>query len=92
MIEDLVFRLRVDAGERVIQDQYSRIADEGPGDCGALFLPARERNAAFADHRFVALGEGFDIDGNVGCLCRSAHLRIGRRIYAQARCSREFDR
>src|SRR3954469_14089455 len=83
MIEDLVFRLRVDAGERVIEDQYPRIADEGAGDCGALFLSARQRDAAFAYHRFVALGKAFDIDGNVGRLRGVADVRIGRRIYAK---------
>ena len=66
MVEDLVFGLRVDAGESVVEDQDARVADEGAGDGGALLLSAGEGDAALADHRVVAFGEAFDVGGDVG--------------------------
>ena len=57
VIEDLVFGLRVDAGESVVEDQNARVADQGAGNGGALFLSAGKRDAALADHGVVASGK-----------------------------------
>src|SRR5208283_564862 len=41
MIQDFVFGVGVDAGERVIQNKDARVANEGACDGGALLLSAR---------------------------------------------------
>src|SRR5215467_1442568 len=46
VIENFVFGLCIDAGKRIIQNQDARIADEGARDRSALFLSARECDAA----------------------------------------------
>src|SRR6267154_2750037 len=53
--QDAFFGLRVHTRKRIIQYQNTRIANHGAGNCGALFLPTRESDSAFADHRFIAL-------------------------------------
>ena len=40
MIQDLVFRVRVDARQRVVQNQNARIANDSARDGGALLLSA----------------------------------------------------
>src|SRR5438132_182501 len=44
MIQNLVFGVRVYAGERVVQNQNAGIANQGARDCGALLLAAGERD------------------------------------------------
>ena len=40
-LQDALLGQRVDARERVVQNQNPRIAQDGAGDGGALFLAAR---------------------------------------------------
>ena len=65
-VEDAFFGVGIDAGERVVEDEDARVADDGAGDGGALLLTAREGDAAFADHGVEALGELEDLGGDVG--------------------------
>jgi len=40
VIQNLIFGMRVHAGERVVENQNFRIANQSPGNRGALFLSA----------------------------------------------------
>ena len=51
---------RVDRGGRVVEDEDARVDREGARDRDPLPLPARERDAALADHRVVALRQPLD--------------------------------
>jgi len=68
VVEDFVFRVGVDAGESVVEDEDAGAAQEGAGNGGALFLASGERDAAFAYGSAVAFGEAFDILRDVGSL------------------------
>src|SRR5207302_3768273 len=46
MVQDLFFRVSIHARESIIEDQHARVANEGPGDCGALFLSSGKRDAS----------------------------------------------
>ena len=51
-----MFRVRIHTGRGVIQDEDARIGDQRAGNRQALFLPARKRDATFADIGVVAFG------------------------------------
>ena len=40
--EDSLFRVSVDAGQGVVEDEDGGTAQQGAGNGGALFLPARQ--------------------------------------------------
>ena len=82
VIQDAVFGLRVHAGQRVVEHQDARIANQGAGNRRALFLSAGERYAALAHQRVVALRES--------PRCRSAMLAASaaRRTSSSVACSR----
>jgi hypothetical protein len=54
---DLVLLRRVDRRGRVVEDEHGRVGQDRAGDRDALALAAREREAAFAEHRVVAVGQ-----------------------------------
>ena len=58
--------LCVDRGQRLVQHQDRRVAQQRPGDGDALALAAREARAAFADHGLIAIGQRFDEVMRVG--------------------------
>src|SRR5271169_1943905 len=66
VVEDFVFSLGVDAGERIVEDQDARAAEQGAGNGGALLLASGEGDAPLADGGVVAFGETLDVVGNVG--------------------------
>src|SRR5579863_4379086 len=84
MVENFIFGVGVDAGERVVEDENLGIANYGAGDGGALLLPAGERDAAFADQRLVTFGEAFDVGGNVGGLGGVVNLAVGGGVDAES--------
>src|SRR5579871_5923088 len=49
VIENFVFRVGIDAGEGVVENQNFGIADQGAGNGGALLLASGEGDAALAD-------------------------------------------
>src|SRR5580658_8787909 len=55
--EDQLLRSRVQAGAGLIQDQYRRIANDGPGDGNPLPLSAGKSNPALTENRVVAIGK-----------------------------------
>ncbi len=80
--------VRVHSGERVIQNQNARIGHHGTRDGGALLLPARQRDAALADHRLVAARKVSNVFVELG------HHRCGfesRRGFLRDRRDAECD-
>ena len=61
MRQDPFFGEGVDTGKRVVEDQDTRVAQDGAGNRRALLLAASERDAALADHGLITGGETFDI-------------------------------
>ena len=68
----------VDRGGRVVEDQDPRVDDERARDREPLALAARERDAALADHRLVAVGQPLDELVRLGEPRRLADLLVGR--------------
>ena len=52
--------LRIDRGERFVEDQDRRVAQNRARDREALALPAGQARAALADHRLVTVGQRLD--------------------------------
>src|SRR5260370_2540438 len=72
--EDALFGLRVDAGQRIVEDQYAWVADNGAGNGGALLLAAREGDTALTNYGFIFVGEAFDVRIEAGDLRGLANL------------------
>ena len=53
-LQDAFFGVGVDAGQRVIEDENSRMPQQGAGNRCALFLPAGKRDAAFSNNGIKA--------------------------------------
>ena len=51
---------RVDRRGGVVEDQHLRVGEDRARDRDPLPLSAREREAALAEHRLVALGQALD--------------------------------
>src|SRR5215468_1125182 len=83
VIQDLVFGLRIDARERVIENHDARIADDGTRNGGALLLAAGEGEATFPHHGRVFVGEAFDVDSDVGGLGGGVDGLIGGMLHAE---------
>src|SRR5215469_7950970 len=77
VVQDAVFRVGVDTGESVVQDQNPRIAYQGTSDCRPLLLAARQRKTPFANDRVVALGEALDIARDAGGLRNAPDISMG---------------
>ena len=77
-------------GERVVQDQDPRIAQQRPGDGGALLLAAGERDAALAHHRLVAVRKAFDIAGQPGQFGGVADLLPRGALHAERDVARRW--
>src|SRR5258708_6795779 len=65
-VEDALFGLRVHGRQGIVEDQNSRIADDGTGDGGPLLLPSGEGDAALANHGVVGLAEVLDVTVKAG--------------------------
>src|SRR5579863_422419 len=63
--QDLFLGLRINARERVIEDQDARVADHGARNRRALLLAARKRQAALAHQRVKAFGELANLRQNI---------------------------
>ena len=51
---------RIDRGGRVVEHQHAGVGEDRPGDGDALALTAGQREAAFAEHRVVRVGQSHD--------------------------------
>ena len=68
--------LRIDRGQRLVQHQDGRIAEQRAGDGDALALAARQACPAFADHRLVAVGQRLDEVVRVGGAGGGGEVRL----------------
>ncbi len=66
IMEDRFLGVRVNGGERIVEDQDPRVAHHGTGDGGSLLLATGERDAAFAYELFVLAGHFLDVGGQAG--------------------------
>ena len=88
---DLLLGRRVDGRGGVVEDQDARVGEQRAGDRDALALAARQRQAALADARVVAVGQRLDeavrlraLGGRDDLLAR-APRRAARRRCCRAR-------
>src|SRR4030095_11388306 len=72
--EDFFFRVRVHAGERVVEDEHSWMAQERSRKRGPLALTAGERDAALADDGIESLSELVDFFVELGQVRGLANL------------------
>src|SRR6266550_1142486 len=66
VVEDLVFGVRVHAGESVVENEDARTTQQRACDGGTLLLASGESDAALSYCRVVAFGKAFDVLGNIG--------------------------
>ena len=89
---DAALGLRVDRGERVVEDEDAGIEGERAGECGALALPPGEHHAALADEGVVALRQVCDVARQL-CSLRGAPDvlagRVGRQAVGDVRVDRQ---
>ena len=71
---DRLLRRGVDGRGGVVEDEDARVGQQRAGDGDALALAARERQAALADARVVAVGQLGDEAGGLGALGRALDL------------------
>src|SRR4051794_30355336 len=81
--EDLVFSVRVHAGQRVIQYQNAWIADDGARNRRALLLSTTESYAALADNGLILLGKFFNLHSDAGSVCGSANVLHGGSFHTE---------
>lgn len=61
VVQYFFFGVGIDCRERIVEDQYPRIAHYRTGNSRPLFLPARKRDAAFADKLLILAGKILDV-------------------------------
>ncbi len=76
MVQNFVFGMRVDAGERIIENQDARVADQSSRNSGTLLLATGKRDAALTNHGGVAFRKTFDVGGNVGRVRRIVNFLV----------------
>ena len=75
---DLVLLGRVDGRGGVVEDEHGRVGEDRAGDRDPLPLAAREREAALAEHRLVAVGQVVHERGRAGQLGGAADVLVVR--------------
>src|SRR5687768_11673553 len=61
LAQDLLFGVRVNRRQRIVENQDPRFTQNRARDRRPLLLPARKRNPALADERFVTIGKSSDV-------------------------------
>mmetsp|Transcript_10713 Transcript_10713/g.25405 ORF Transcript_10713/g.25405 Transcript_10713/m.25405 type:complete len:494 (-) Transcript_10713:604-2085(-) len=74
---DEPFALRVQGRGRLVEEEHLGVLEDGPGDCHALLLPARQLHPALADGGLVAGRELQDEGVGVRRLGGTPDLRLG---------------
>ena len=64
--QNALFGVGVHAGQRVVEDENGRAAQQGAGNGGALLLPSGERDAALAHHGFKPLRKLLEFLADMG--------------------------
>ena len=89
-VEDRALGLRVDGGERIVEDEDLRLPDERARERDALLLTARELHAALADDGVEPLGQRQRLLEHLRLARGVADLRDARRASrgrrARSRC------
>ena len=75
---DLVLLGRVDGRGRVVEDEHGRVGEDRARDRDPLPLAAREREAALAEHRLVAVGQASDERGRACQLGGALDVLVAR--------------
>src|SRR5438105_9087995 len=81
--EDFLLGVGVNGRERVVEDEYARLAQHRARDRRALLLPARERDAALAHQRVEAFGEAAHVVAQARDLRRPLDLGAPRALDAE---------
>src|SRR5262245_9607208 len=73
--------LGVEAAGGLVENEYGRSSEEGPGQCDPLPFTARQKNATIAQHRVESVGETSDEPGggNLQSLPQLALARLRAR-------------
>ena len=77
VFENNLFGFGIDGGNRIVQNKNGRIFNDRSRYRYPLFLPARNGNAPFAEHRFVPVAELDYIVVNIGYLRGFYYLLVG---------------
>src|SRR5688572_2661582 len=75
-MQNLLLGKGIHAGQRIIQDQYAGITNNGSRDRSALFLTAGQRDPAFADQGVETLWKLLDVGMDIGNPCGALNLLI----------------
>ncbi|TMF68286.1 MAG: hypothetical protein E6I20_00455 [Chloroflexi bacterium] len=78
--EDLRLGVRIDRGQRVVEDEDSWVLRHGTRDRGALLLSTREGHPALADHRVEPRREVLDVLVQLRDVPGPVELRGGERL------------
>ena len=81
--QDLFFGVGVNARKRVVENQDARIADHGPRDRGALFLPAGESDPRSPTSVSKPFGKFQNFRQDIGNFRRALHLASRTRPACQ---------
>src|SRR6266516_5865232 len=84
LMQDLLFGVRIDTRERVIQYQDLRIPNDRTGDRGSLFLSTGKRNATLPDHGLELVWKRLHVLMDVGNLGRPLNVCIGCGFHAES--------
>ena len=82
VIEDGFLGVGVHRGERVVEDENLRPANERPGQGRALLLAAGQGDAAFADEGVETLGELVDVLFELSLFGHGVDLGLCGRVHA----------
>src|SRR6185369_7288419 len=96
MHENFCFSVRVNRGERIVENEYAWTSDQRAREGGALLLTTRQRHATFADFGRILLGKLFHVFSQTGfergllnrtraCLL-IAESDVGRERIAEEKC------
>src|SRR5688500_13350505 len=82
--QNLLFRVSVNGGKRVIKNENSRRAQDCPRDCRSLFLSARKRDAPFAYESIETFGKAAHILAKPGDLRSPFDIRPFSFIHSES--------
>ncbi len=79
-VKDLFFRVGIDTGQRIIQNQNLRIADNRSRNCRPLLLASGQRNTALTDDSLILIRKALHIGVDMRNPGRPLNVRVGSRF------------
>src|SRR5580698_1209305 len=76
--ENALLGVGIHTGQRVVENENRRSAQQGSRDCRTLLLPAGECHSAFTDNCFKALREFFEFNSNMRSFGGIEHIFSAR--------------